>query len=199
MEHLSFAQNSAEHGYGHEARVLLLCLTIAHLMNLPPRDRRVLATAAIYHDTQRTNDSVDEIHGCASKEYYMKNELSPDPLVSFLCEYHCLPDEAGYKEIRDNRSLSKNRSRSKLLYEIFKDADALDRVRFGIRALDLNQLRLPISKELVLIAKIYKDQIKVPSMSELPKAPLSQKIKSATDRVEKLHRNTKGTPAFYEH
>ena len=92
LEHLSFAQDSSEHGHAHEARVLLLCLIIAHMIGLPPRDQRVLATAAIYHDTQRTNDSVDEVHGRASAEFYMRNVSSPDPMVSFLCEYHCLPD-----------------------------------------------------------------------------------------------------------
>lgn len=39
-----------------------------------------------------------------------------------------------------------------IMYQILKDADALDRVRFGIRALDTRYLRLEISKSLVFFA-----------------------------------------------
>ena len=42
-----------------------------------------------------------------------------------------------------------------LLYKIFKDADGLDRIRLGgIREIDVNQLRLDVSKELTLVARI---------------------------------------------
>lgn len=39
-----------------------------------------------------------------------------------------------------------------MLYQILKDADALDRVRFGISTLDVSYLRLPISHKLVPLA-----------------------------------------------
>lgn len=161
MYQLNFAQYSSIHGRAHEARVLLLCLLIAEILELPASDRKVLATAAIYHDTQRTNDGVDPTHGKSSKEYYLSNVSRPSPLVAFLCEFHCLPDEDAYQEITRNRVLSKNRKRAKLLYDIFKDADALDRVRFDIRDLNLNMLRLPVSKTLTLVARINLEQLKV--------------------------------------
>lgn len=161
MYQLSFAQNSYIHGPAHEARVLLLCLIIAELFELPASDRKILAEAAIYHDTQRTNDAVDPTHGKMSKEYYISNVIRPNPLVAFLCEYHCLSDEDAYREIRENRVLSKNRRQSTLLYDIFKDADALDRVRFGILDLNLDMLRLPISKTLTLFARIILEQLRV--------------------------------------
>lgn len=161
MYGLRFAQVSVVHGMAHEARVLLLSLLIAELLDLPASDRRILATAAIYHDTQRTNDGVDSQHGKHSKDYYLSNTAKPNPLVAFLCEYHCLPDENAYQKIAADRTLSKNRKKSKLLYDIFKDADALDRVRFDIRNLNLNMLRLPISKSLTLFARITLEQLKV--------------------------------------
>ena len=161
MANLEFAQNSSVHGPEHQARVMLLCLIIAHALGLPQSDRKVLATAAIYHDTQRVNDDVDPGHGKASSDYYVSHISKPDPLVSFLCEYHCLPDHSGRQEIMRNRQLSKNRTRSQLLFDIFKDADALDRVRFNLRALDIGQLRLPISKELSLVARVCMEQVKV--------------------------------------
>jgi len=161
MYGLKFAQDSAVHGMAHEARVLLLSLFIAEFLELPASDRRILATAAIYHDTQRTNDGIDSQHGKQSKDYYLSSAAKPNPLVAFLCEYHCLPDKDAYQRITTDRTLSKNRKRATLLYNIFKDADALDRVRFEIRDLDLNMLRLPISKSLTLFARITLEQLKV--------------------------------------
>lgn len=188
METLAFAHDSDVHGHEHEARVLLLSLIIAHHLDLPMRDRKILAAAAIYHDTQRTNDDVDPTHGKAAKAYYQSFCPAPDPHVSFLCEYHCLPDEMGFKEIRNNRKLSKDRSRSQLLFDIFKDADALDRVRFGLRSVDLNQLRLPISKELSLVARICLEQIKVERSrgQKNAKSLLDRQIQQAVAKVPKL-------------
>ena len=162
MMELDFYTNSHLHGKEHEVRVLLYCLFISEILDLSNSDRRILATAAIYHDTQRTHDYVEDTHGLAAREYYVNNVSKPDLLVEFLCEYHCLPDEQGYAEIRNNRKLSKNREKSTLLYQIFKDADALDRIRLGdIKSTDLNQLRLDISKNLTLVARISLEQIKV--------------------------------------
>ena len=163
MEDLDFAQRSSIHGKAHEARVLLLCLILSHLLDLPMSDRKVLATAAIYHDTQRTHDWVEPEHGRASKEYYHDNASSPDPLVELLVEYHCLPDEEAYQRIRNNRALSKNRSRATKLFNIFKDADGLERIRLdgSLRELDLNQLRTEEAKTLSLVARICLEQVKI--------------------------------------
>ncbi len=185
MESLVFAQDSDVHGSGHEARVLLLSLIIAHYLGLPARDRKVLAAAAIFHDTQRTNDDVDSTHGKTAREYYQTVSTAPDPLVGFLCEYHCLPDEMAYQEIRNNRKLSKERSRSRLLLNVFKDADALDRVRFGLRGIDINQLRLPISKELSLAARICLEQVQVErsKVQANGKIPLDWQLRQAAARA----------------
>lgn len=161
METLEFAQNSEVHGQLHEARVLLMCLILSDLLKLPSSDVRVLATAAIYHDTGRTTDGVDAAHGYKSRLRYEADTQKPDPLVSFLIEYHSRPDEDGYAEIKRNRALSKNRRRAEKLFNLFKDADALDRVRFGVRDLDLNQLRIPESKILTLVAEINLQNVKL--------------------------------------
>lgn len=158
---LDFAQDSSVHGKEHTARVLLLSLILSELLNLPQSDRKTLATAAIYHDTKRVNDNVDTEHGYHSSQYYQSHVQKPDPTVSFLIEYHCRPDDEGYEEIKRNRVLSKNRTKTQLLFNIFKDADALDRVRFGLQDLDLYQLRLPESKTLPLIARICLEQLKI--------------------------------------
>ena len=162
LDYLDFAMDSQYHGKAHEARVLLLTQIISELLDLPLLERKILAEAAIYHDTQRTNDDEDACHGAASAEYYHDDVAKPSFLVEFLCQYHCLPDEQGYTEIRNNKKLSRNRSQATRLYQVFKDADALDRIRLGsIRELDLNQLRLDVSKELTLVARFCLEQIKV--------------------------------------
>lgn len=76
---------------------------------------------------------------------------SSDSAVSFLIEYHCLDDYLAEEYLKSADTI-RSKKRTWLLYQILKDADALDRVRFGIYGLDVNQLRLPISHKLVPLA-----------------------------------------------
>ena len=162
LDTLKFFLKSSIHGKEHSARVLLLSLIMSELLGLPMSERKILATAAIYHDTQRTHDWVEPEHGKNSRDYYCSNVRNPDPCVEFLCEYYCLSDEKGYEEIKKNRKLSKNRERTIRLFNIFKDCDGLDRVRLGIlEDMDMKQYRMPITKELTLVARICLENVKV--------------------------------------
>ena len=154
LSELDFAMDSVVHGELHEARVMLLCILLAREMNIPDDDVDVLCTAAIYHDTGRDNDGEDYEHGEKGCQYYVSDVENPNPLVEFLCAYHCLPDEIGYRYIEKDPTLSKDSIRVKRLFNVFKDADALDRVRFGTLDLDLNQLRCPVSKTMTLVARL---------------------------------------------
>lgn len=154
LEKLSFAQESEAHGKEHEQRVLLLALMIADNLGLSDAEMDVLATAAIYHDTMRINDCSDEVHGRDGRAYYQNSVKKHNLLAAILCEYHCLPDEEGCACIRATFKNKEKQKKYIQLYNIFKDADALDRVRFGLMDLDLNQLRNPISKQLSLIARL---------------------------------------------
>ena len=159
---LRFSIKSDEHGALHEARVLLLTQIIAEELSLPIGQRRLLAEAAIFHDTKRTHDGEDSAHGnCAAMYYAKAYGAKANPLVKFLCKYHCLPDEEGYAAIEAMSSLRKQADVAKLLLQVFKDADALDRVRFGLRDLDMQQLRLSVSKELTLVARLSLENIKL--------------------------------------
>lgn len=160
LDDLEFSMDSEVHGRVHEARVLLLALTIAHYLGLSQEDQEVLGMAAVYHDTCRANDAEDSRHGYEAMLYYQANAEYVDPLVEFLIEYHCRPDADGYKNIEIDPVLRNEKDRAKLLFNVFKDADALDRVRFGLRDLDVNQLRIPVSKTLSVVANIYLSQIK---------------------------------------
>lgn len=148
------------HGKAHTLRVLLLCLLLAKQMGLSIKKTELLATAAIYHDTCRQHDGVDDVHGYDAMQYYKENVRRPHPIVEFLIEYHAIDDRFGYRELNNNPDLSDKSETVKMLFEIFKDADALDRVRFGIQHLDLGYLRTEEAKHFPLIARICHDNVK---------------------------------------
>lgn len=148
------------HGKAHTLRVLLLSLLLAKQMGLSAKKAEMLATAAIYHDTRRKSDSSDTVHGYDAAQYYINNVKYPNPIIAFLIEYHSVEDEFGYKEINDNPELRKQADTVKLLFSIFKDADALELVRFGIQYLDMRYLRTEESKHFSLISRICQENVK---------------------------------------
>ena len=138
----------------HTARVLFLALAViqAGKIRLSRVELSHLSNAIVFHDIGRKNDRVDDGHGKVSREIYEKTaRSSADPAVCFLIEYHCLDDKLAEEYLKTTDTI-RARKRTWLLYQILKDADALDRVRFGIYDLDVNQLRLPISHKLVPLA-----------------------------------------------
>lgn len=151
------------HGKLHTARVLFLALTIiqAGKIKLNPMERTQLLTAIVFHDIGRMHDGVDNGHGKAGREIYEKTaRSSADTAICFLIEYHCLDDKLAEEYLKSTDTI-RARKRTWLLYQILKDADALDRVRFGIYDLDVNQLRLPISHKLVPLAVTAVTGIKI--------------------------------------
>lgn len=157
---LNFTHESEIHGREHAARVLLLTQIIAEMEELCQADKEILAEAAIFHDTRRTHDFDDPWHGIKATEYYRQTTRHPQKLVELLCTYHSLPDKEGEEAVNDYFHSRSGRLRAQKLLNIFKDADALDRVRFRqIGEPDLTQLRLPVSQELTLVAKLTFDQL----------------------------------------
>lgn len=134
------------HGISHARRVLYLACNLAKYYKLTEREWHMLAIACCYHDIGRTNDLYDELHGLKSVRKLTKLGLDTEAcltdmeahVVNILIVYHALPDE--YYPFKKNE-------RWQLLYQILKDADGLDRMRFG--DLDTKYLRLDQSKELV--------------------------------------------------
>lgn len=106
--------------------------------------------AAIYHDIGRTNADIDNNHGKVSYKIY-KKEKGCNAIVKFLIEQHCIDDSISLASISQ---FSAQASDVLLLYNILKDADALDRVRFGrsLDGLNIDLLRLPESHDLVAVA-----------------------------------------------
>ena len=158
-----YQQNGTGHGKLHTERVLFLALTIiqAGKIKLNPMERTQLLTFIVFHDIGREDDGVDDGYGKANREVYETSVgKSLDPAVSFLIEYHCLDDNLAEEYLKTADTI-RAKKRAWLLYQILKDADAIDRVRFGIYDLDVNQLRLPISHKLVPLAVAAVTGIKI--------------------------------------
>ena len=158
-----YQRNGTGHGKLHTARILFLALAIiqAGKIKLNPMERTQLLTAIVFHDIGREDDGVDDDHGKTSREVYETSVgKSLDPAVSFLIEYHCLDDNLAEEYLKTTETI-RAKKRAWLLYQILKDADAIDRVRFGIYDLDVNQLRLPISHKLVPLAVAAVTGIKI--------------------------------------
>lgn len=154
---IKFAMETNQHDKLHSARVLLMCLILGKLYDLDEEELIILGTASLYHESGRTNECIDKDHGKGSASKYKNDKIFDyHPVVEFLIEYHCLPDEKGYKKIE--KSFTSNKDSIILLYKIFKDADALDRIRFGKQELDVKYLRLEESRNLPLVAMLcYKN------------------------------------------
>ena len=136
----------------HEEHVLLFSLLMAEDAALSDEEKSVLGAAAVFHDTRRQNDYYDVGHGRRAAQYYKQfceqNGLIADYRVDFLLSYHDQPDESGLAFLKEN-----DFSGLKSLYDIFKDADGVDRVRLGPNALDYDRLRTKKSLTLVPLAK----------------------------------------------
>lgn len=136
---------SHDHEALHSARVLLYALLIAEMEKSTVGEKVQLSEAAVFHDIGRTNDGIEIEHGKMSRKIY--EQYTSDDTVSLLIELHCATDEKAKNEIKERFSHKNKRNKILHLLSILKDADALDRVRFGIclrqgeDGLDVKQLR----------------------------------------------------------
>lgn len=137
------------HEKPHALRVLLFSLLIGGLEALDKADLTRLAIAAVFHDSRREDDDLDTGHGMRASLHYAAwaevQGLAPDPLVRHALAFHDLPDMLGCGIAVEPKM--------RLITQIFKDADALDRYRFGLDGLDPSYLRRPASKRLMRAAR----------------------------------------------
>lgn len=169
-----FEHPNGVHGVKHTRRVLLHCISLSNAIGLSPVERGVLTTSAIYHDIGRKHEWECKEHGRWSVEKIDKLNLpmtylsvddnhdlsigylsdEGESAVRFIIIYHCLPDEEAEKALEKmEEGYAKELIRK--LYPIFKDADALDRVRLG--DLDPTFLRTKEARQRVRFAdEVYK-------------------------------------------
>lgn len=150
------------HGISHILRVLLLSLIYYHNsgVQLTEADRKMLIYFSLLHDIARNSDSEDDAHGDRAVQLIQKKRLSLKGLtlskkelhiVHLIIRYHCRDDEAGIGAIAVEPGFTrKDKARVTMLYNICKDMDGLDRVRFN--GLDYRQLRTVYGRRLPLVA-----------------------------------------------
>lgn len=144
---------SEKHTKEHCSRVLLYALLIASQMNLSDDETEVLCMASVFHDSRRQDDWYDVGHGQRAAEYYREYcrrlEIRYDPRCYDIMYYHDRDDKLGIAAMENQSSLA----HEVLLYQIFKDADALDRFRLGSDGLNVTFLRTKAAKSLYPYAK----------------------------------------------
>ena len=131
------------HGINHEARVLIWQELLARLVMQDglTLDTEALRWAAVTHDTQRVEDDLDLGHGERAALWvrqHMQGTIPASSLetVAYINRWHVPSDRLV--------------PRMTLELAVFKDADALERVRLGGTGLDPRYLRWKQSKQCLL-------------------------------------------------
>ena len=145
---------SYKHGFYHNERVLIYSLVLSSLLEISKEDLKLVVYASMYHDIGRVNDSKDDFHGkrSASKLDDISLKLSnkdlnilkvavsahsdPNYDLSLLCK------EYGVEDL----------TRAKLIVDILKDSDVLDRVRLEYPIIKYEFLKLKETLRLIMVA-----------------------------------------------
>ena len=161
-DHLEFSlKNSRLHTAPHCARVLVLALTLAQRMRYEDVED-ALAQAAIFHDTRRRNEGSDQGHGARAAYYYLAfcrdQGLAYSQRAASLMTWHDQDDADGVEALI-RQAGSRAAARGWLeAYRIFKDADALDRVRISADNLKPGMLRTEAARDMVNFARqLFRD------------------------------------------
>ena len=145
-------KDSEIHTKQHCSRVLYYALKIAEARGLSEEAKECLAKASVFHDSRRQDDWLDVGHGQRAADYYKEyceeQGVSFDQKVYGIMAYHDRNDELGIAYFEEN-----GLEDGKELYAIFKDSDALDRMRIAWNGLDVRYLRTEQAKGMVAFAK----------------------------------------------
>jgi putative nucleotidyltransferase with HDIG domain len=141
------------HGISHAKRVYVLIALLAELEKLEEDEKELLKLAALYHDIGRKGDGGCIKHGKYSVDMIVEYNLvqinnEQLNILKFIIENHCIDDADAIATIESYNFI--NEKRVKYLFDIFKDADALDRVRTD--DLDTSYLRTASARRSVVIA-----------------------------------------------
>ncbi len=134
------------HGVGHIERTMVHGAMCAWAEQLNEADSRLLLTMCAYHDTGRICDYLDGSHGKRSAEKLASlTGLSGEDLREAMAgiEAHSVPDRLMEGILASHAP--EDMLRARMLAQMLKDSDGLDRVR--IDDLDVNYLRRAPSRE----------------------------------------------------
>lgn len=168
----------AIHFRPHWARVLMHALAIGDALGLPDADLNALAMASVFHDSRRKSPYLDTGHGARAAAYYADAcgavggggpggspacmPLEHDHRAFLAIAWHDRDDEEGLEAARraegdglvSGDALPEGASADACtVLRIFKDADALDRVRLGEGGLDESYLRTEQARHQVDFAR----------------------------------------------
>ena len=163
-EHFS---NIEAHDATHTAHVLLFASFIYREIVLADRcsglsrkqavaDYKTLLRAAEWHDIGRINDKSDSKHGAKSYKLYAE-EVGEDAELEYLLTYHCRDDKEAQLVCESDFPDGRTETIWQLLC-ILKDADALDRCRFGMGGKDglsVSMLRTEEALRMVPMANAF--------------------------------------------
>lgn len=127
------------HGIAHTARVLCATHLLCNAIELSDDETKACYIAAIIHDLGKRNDREGAEHGYNSMVLYkdkiksfIDNESLQERTLNAV-RYHSVDDKDTPEDITQD-----------IIWKVLKDADALDRSRFGGRGCDKSYLRLGI-------------------------------------------------------
>ncbi len=149
-----FLYTSDTHGISHNLRTTLFGFFISEKLGLDEKDLQFVLYGTLYHDIGRRNDHEDAAHGAlgAAKLDQLELPLDEDETKILKCAItgHSL-DDKDYEKVEQKYN-AKDKKRCKLIYQILKDSDGLDRVRLKYPYVGMKFLRTEISKQIILAA-----------------------------------------------
>jgi HD superfamily phosphodiesterase len=125
-----------DHSLIHAAKVCLFVSVIGESLGINEKDLLSLMMAAIFHDIGRINNTDDAKHGDRSVEKLKGHGFYIPKAVDTIIRLH---------------SRGNSKSKNEHLVKIFKDADAIDRVRTN--DLDERFLRFAETKKYINFAR----------------------------------------------
>ena len=152
----STVRGSSLHGVCHTQRLHIHAQRLTRELGWAELDAQLALKAALWHDIGRTDDGEDDGHGAQSAaraaQLGLTEALAPADAatVLFAVFFHCLPDETAEEEAprwheeregRGARRLPDPGQALRILW-LLKDADALDRVRLGGGAYEVDSSAL---------------------------------------------------------
>lgn len=149
--------DSEIHAAAHCERVLLYALIIGEqIFGDNARMLTALAYASVFHDTRRQDEYLDTGHGARAAVYYRQfcnenTDMEFMPEAALMMKYHDIEDMRGKAGIK--KEYKGALPTMFKLYDIFKDADALDRWRLGAKGFDTRYLRTDQAKEMTEYSK----------------------------------------------
>lgn len=156
--HMFNYNHSEAHSREHLVRVAFLSLMIIYNLkekldySVKESDLKRLVIASLFHDSD------DGYINCQNglKSYMELVDLGvteEDDILKILIGYYHKDDMDFYNKISEEVLSDTDKDILFLLYRVIKDADTLDRIRFGLGELDVKSLKLDESIKFTLIAK----------------------------------------------